>query len=540
MNLSDNVSISSPPKGTKKKLKEPSGPTTSMRLYRAPQSSIRGVADSANSLSLDDQYRDKIASNARRRRQQVSNGGMASAGAMKSPSMRSLTSPAVVATSSHSGRSNRQMNFTRRRQEHNSSDDSSSNSALDNLEAPCLWMDDVEGNMSTPVLSTSCWSPGQSSKGRSSRYRKKRHSLTVGSAESIVSDHFLNDDESVISHYTTRSAAAATSSHNYGIASTTMERDDLNGKGGSNSNGGTSRFTRYQRRWIRFWHSRKNPVHALSRRTRLVSVLQVMFLLAFIIVACDSRRRVHRHNHQLAQYDEERAHILEQMTWIDNAAKKVHKKYAGYDQLLLNTAKPSENDNHNDWKLRDENESLREQIDLLQLRVQQNARDRTVRQFGDKPVQVSLPISDGEASGEHIVIALSDDAPHAVSTFLQQVSIGLWDEVDFQRFKNGRVLQAATRLSSTTPVLEFVEKSRGCRQAGSVAVHQLESDEFHVLVLKIHMEETATIEEGDVCIGTVLKGLETLEQIIPLIPIIQSPGGTNSQDQTHGEGEDRR
>ena len=72
------------------------------------------------------------------------------------------------------------------------------------------------------------------------------------------------------------------------------------------------------------------------------------------------------------------------------------------------------------------------------------------------------------------------------------------------------------------PVLEFVEKSRGCRNAGSVALHQLEASDFHVMVLKIHMEETADIDEDDVCIGTVLKGLETLEQILPQIPVIRT------------------
>ena len=130
-------------------------------------------------------------------------------------------------------------------------------------------------------------------------------------------------------------------------------------------------------------------------------------------------------------------------------------------------------------------------------------------------------MTEGDVVGEHFVIALSDDTPHAVSTFLQQVGSGLWDQVDFQRLQNGRVLQASTRFSGTTPVLEFVEKSRGCHHTGSVAVHQLESDDFHVMVLKIHMDDAASIDVGDVCIGSVYKGLETLEQIIPQLPVIR-------------------
>jgi cyclophilin family peptidyl-prolyl cis-trans isomerase len=509
MSMMDNVSISSPPKGTKKKHKEV-GPT-SMRLYRAPQSSIR---NSDSVVVVSDEYRDKAASNARRRRQQVNT-------SQKSPSLRSLTSPTLRVPSSHSGRSIRQKNFSRHQQRLNDSDDSSSNSVVEMLGAPCLWMDDVEGNMSTPNLPT--WSPpGSKAKSPIGRKLRGRHSLAYGCADSVLSDHRMNgDEESVCTHYTTRSMCEV--STNY--AASVAERDDGADKAG--------RLALYQRRWVRFWHYRKNSVNAMNRRTKLMSCLQVLFVLAFIVVVCDSRRRVHRHNHQLREYDEERAHILEQMTWIDNAAKKVHKKYANYDQNLL--LRDTSHLDSKDWKLREENESLQGQLDQLQLRVQQNARDRTVRQFGDKPVQVSLPVSEGDISGEHIVIALSDDAPHAVSTFLQQVSIGLWDEVDFQRFKNGRVIQAASRFTSTTPVLEFVEKSRGCRQAGSVAVHQLESDDFHVLVLKIHMEETASIDEGDVCIGSVLKGLEVMEQIIPQIPIIQSTGSTPLPNEAQDE-----
>ena len=120
------------------------------------------------------------------------------------------------------------------------------------------------------------------------------------------------------------------------------------------------------------------------------------------------------------------------------------------------------------------------------------------------------------------MIALSDDAPHAVNTFLQQVTIGLWNEIDFQQMQNGRVIQASTRYDDTKPILEFVEQSRGCHTAGSVALHQLESDDFRVMVLKIHMDASATVDTDDVCIGNVVKGFEYLERVLPQLPIIQS------------------
>jgi hypothetical protein len=56
-----------------------------------------------------------------------------------------------------------------------------------------------------------------------------------------------------------------------------------------------------------------------------------------------------------------------------------------------------------------------------------------------------------------------------------------------------------------------------------VSLKQLESDEFQFTVLKIHVtEENHSIhnDEGDVCIGTVISGLETLMKRLPKIPII--------------------
>ena len=100
--------------------------------------------------------------------------------------------------------------------------------------------------------------------------------------------------------------------------------------------------------------------------------------------------------------------------------------------------------------------------------------------------------------------------------------MGLWDEIDFQQMQNGRVIQASTRYGDTKPILEFVEQSRGCHTAGSVALHQLESEEFHVMVLKIHLDASATVDTDDVCIGNVVKGFEYLELILPQLPMIQT------------------
>lgn len=462
-------------------------------------------------------------------------------------------------------------------------DDDSGNDDDDDDElimaAPSLWMDDMEGgNVTIPVAPIHCEAASRQRKyhpksgqsqgsGKKRTIKKKNFHNSASSIKSDskfnnsnrhVGDHSNDDDHSVHTYHTVQSLQHEVQS---------KLTIDLGGAGmigsmtpaGNRSKGGMmgmvrsghKRFamqqpplqTRPRRTFIskcggHFGRPMGNiggmssTSHNDDNKSRclrfLFPLLQGMLCFVLIYILYDSRRRNILHQQQLLQLDEERAHILEQMTWIDTAAKKVHKKYgqasiAANNGLLTNMDETKHHSDSAEVQLyKDDNKQLQSKIDMLQLRVQQNARTRTSIQFGDEPVQVSLPISEGNVANEHFVIALSDDAPHAVNTFLQQVTIGLWNVIDFQQMQNGRIIQASTRYADTKPILEFVEQSRGCHTAGSVALHQLESDEFHVMVLKIHMDASATVDTDDVCIGNIVKGFDSLESILPQLPTIQS------------------
>jgi hypothetical protein len=230
------------------------------------------------------------------------------------------------------------------------------------------------------------------------------------------------------------------------------------------------------------------------------NILQLMIILVLGVIVYDSNHKNSMHKAQLQQYDEERSHILEQMMWIDKAAKKVHKKYTNESLLKDIEAADSEGD------LRQDVEGLRDEMEQLQHRIQVNARDRINDRFGDKPMQVSLSL-DTEGS-RHVTVALSDDTPHAAGTWLQQIDKKMWDDVIFETTADS--VQISTRMPNTSPLLEFVEKSRRCRKIGSVAVRQLENMELHVLVLRIALKEDTPMEESDVCIGRVVGGLDEL------------------------------
>jgi len=239
-----------------------------------------------------------------------------------------------------------------------------------------------------------------------------------------------------------------------------------------------------------------------KRRFNAGHLLQMVtvFVLGWIIY--DSNRKVAIHKEQLQQYDEERSHILEQMMWIDKAAKKVHKRYSG-------AGLPSDLEAESKEELTTDVQELRSEMEQLQLRIQLNARDRIHEKFGDNPMQVSLSL-DAEGS-RHVVIALSEDTPHAAGTWLQQIDKKMWDDVIFE--SKADYVQASTRIPNTSPLLEFVEKSKRCRTIGSVALRQLENMELHVLVLRINLKEDTPMDESDVCIGNVIGGLDELRTL---------------------------
>lgn len=250
------------------------------------------------------------------------------------------------------------------------------------------------------------------------------------------------------------------------------------------SNNGTNR--KRSSSWWSFSHPYANVIQFCA-----------LLLLAFLVF--DSHHRVHRHKIQLQEYDEERAHILEQMMWIDQAAKKVHKKYTEQDKGpdVLSQTKGSD-------------ESAKAALEKLQVRIQLNARDRLAQRFGDKPAEISLKLN---SHGEHLIVALSDDTPHAVSILLEQVQRRIWDNIRVEKASGVGAVQIASVKAATTPLLEFVEPSRGCHEVGSVAITQQEEDELHVLKLRVNLIANSPMEPGDVCIGSVQSDLGPLQTL---------------------------
>jgi hypothetical protein len=251
------------------------------------------------------------------------------------------------------------------------------------------------------------------------------------------------------------------------------------------------------------------PAKVLAMRSFVsaTNMIQLLVLLVLAIFVYDSHHKVKSHKVRLREYDEERSHMLEQMMWIDQAAKKVHTRYSS---LLQNDPSLETRE-----ELLDEARYLRDELERMQVRIQLNSRDRIHQLFGNKPLHITFKFASSAPSvsvDNVVAVALSDDTPHAVATLLSQVDSRLWDQVEYEAVEPG-VVQISSALATSSPLLEFAERSRGCHGVGSVAMRSVVKHELTRIVLRVHLIEKAPMSDKDVCIGKVLSGLELLNQI---------------------------
>jgi hypothetical protein len=498
------------------------------------------------------------------------------------------------------------------------------------MPSPPLWTDDVMLHLSPPPLFSSPKTNNNSSSNNNKRQQSCLSSITPPSTRRLATSSHHNS-----SHAAAAAAAAYNNNHadhseghylldddSFGNASVTHYHHSHSHQHNNTSSRGRSKQHRQQHQHNRFcvqrvirdscWyaasavqptsHSHGNNSSSSSSSSKRATTKKTwrLFYTSFkvlVVAACagfvyDSHHRVRTHKQQMQEYESERAHILEQMIWIDTAAKKVHKKYssaaAAAAAASLTTTTSSLQHNHLAGKITTTSATtattgnrgspqqmkLQALLDKMQVRIQLNARDWLAQKFGDKPAQVSLQISKRQQSkhssststssavgtsgdNQHLVVALSDDTPHATATFVQQIDAHYWDDLEFETItttttgtdsssSDGSMVQAIQILSrnrtSASPLLEFVEPSRKCHSVGSVALRQVRQGPLHhVLVLRIYLTEQPPTaaqaqqrqygnedfdiagdneeDEQEVCIGKVLHGLD--HALLPELLIVQ-------------------
>ncbi|GKZ00298.1 hypothetical protein MPSEU_000982700 [Mayamaea pseudoterrestris] len=262
-----------------------------------------------------------------------------------------------------------------------------------------------------------------------------------------------------------------------------------------------------------------------------IHFFQLLALVCLTVMIYDSHHKVKAHRSRLDQYDEERSHILDQMMWMDQAAKKVH---AAAQVTTTTTSDGASSEALEALQL--ENQRLQQELEHVHVRIQLNARDKIHERFDDKPIVVTLQLTlDAPQVDAHenaqkeipIVLDLSDDTPHAVNVLLQQIDNHQWDQMLFETIQPN-VVRVSSQTATSSPLLEFVEDSKSCNKAGSVALQSAVVDSIiHVLYLRIYLADDAVISKNEVCIGRVAKGLDYLH----LVPTV---------DEEDADGNERR
>lgn len=276
--------------------------------------------------------------------------------------------------------------------------------------------------------------------------------------------------------------------------------------------------------------------------------LQIVLVLPLCLYIFDAHAQKRSAALRLEQYNEEHEHILNQMMWMDQAAKKVN-QHRSIDGSRGNGSgashyKPFENDadssginNQNGFlldsyyadnsateDLRDSVHKLRGQMRDMQYRIQQNSKARITEKYGEgkvlvyihleatQPVEVGSTIgsSDNEQQGTTKEIAIElfvEDTPHAVSTFLYQIERGHWDRVQMNwKSETSIVSKPGTSVTSAmgdwsqTSRLEFLEHFpiKHCE------VSLVQQGQMGGLSLKINLVEVPFQEQEEVCIGRVV------------------------------------
>ena len=256
-------------------------------------------------------------------------------------------------------------------------------------------------------------------------------------------------------------------------------------------------------------------------------LIQLIVVIPLCLYVFDAHAQKRSAKQQLQQYNEEHEHILNQMMWMDQAAKKMKAAHGGAKHGELLESYYAE-DGATD-ELRESVHKLRGQMRDMQYRIQQNSKARITEKYGEGPVRVYVhpeivvddPLADPngpkpeEMTKEIAIELFVEDTPHAVSTWLYQIERGHWNRVQMNwrgettiLSKPGASVTSSMGDWAQTSRLEFLEKFpvKHCEVA------LVQEGQMGTLSLKINLVEVPLFEQEEVCIGRLINDKMVLPQ----------------------------
>lgn len=187
-----------------------------------------------------------------------------------------------------------------------------------------------------------------------------------------------------------------------------------------------------------------------------------------------------------------------------------------------------------------EDKKLTEELKVLKKRIQKSARESIVKMYGEGVIHVDLELKFDDGPGI-ITLELSEETPHAIWVWLQQIIRHDWDDSMFWWKLDHVIVATPTRMTSQNYNLNFIEENPLNHAVDSVGLNPREGGGVNFY---INLEDNGPYHEGDVSIGKVVGGFDNLKKLLS-VPIHEETkhldsAGVHSNGHLHNEKKRKR
>lgn len=264
-------------------------------------------------------------------------------------------------------------------------------------------------------------------------------------------------------------------------------------------------------------------VHVNTKNLTIGHLIQAIVVVVVFYLVCDAHYKVGEAARRLDHYKQEEAVLIDQMDRIEDRAmqlqeqlKKLRDEHSDTGELGALKTKANTQDIHDEiYKFKREYFEVNKEVHALQDFMQDSARKELKNRYGEGAISVDLDLGLGQISVE-----LFDESPHAAFVFVQQIENGDWSQANFIWHPANMVLASPSKAASVK--LEFVERSYHHHEAWTVGLTRSHNGGYN---LYVNLQDNSHVHEGDVCLGKISGGFDTLQKLMHLDTVARQPDG---------------
>jgi cyclophilin family peptidyl-prolyl cis-trans isomerase len=259
-------------------------------------------------------------------------------------------------------------------------------------------------------------------------------------------------------------------------------------------------------------------------------LLQAVVVCIIFYLVYDAHIKVKEAAHRLEHYKYEEAMLIDQMDRIEGRAMQLQEQLRRLRQIngedsseseLAKTKLEAHTVEKDVFHWKRHFFEINKEVHALQDFMQDKARQDISSRYGSGTIQVNLNLAtEEEGAPSQVTLELFDETPHAAWTFLQQIEKGDWKGASFIWHPSHMVLASPTKASSRK--IEFVEKSHYEHEAWTVGLTPVVGGRYN---LYINLQDNSHVHDGDVCLGKVVGGFDSLQQVLKAKTVAKQQGG---------------